>query len=54
LSKEIGYKLVKLHPDPKAFWFGQFIAFILRNNRLIDEMMKNATEKLGLPEVYVG
>jgi hypothetical protein len=54
LPEKIGHKLVKLHPDPKAFWFGQFIAYILRNNRLIDEVMKNANEKLGLPKVYVG
>jgi hypothetical protein len=52
LPEEIGHKRVKLHPDPKAFWCGQFIAYILRN-RLIDEVMKNATEKLG-PKLYVG
>jgi hypothetical protein len=54
LPEEIGHKLAKLHPDPKAFWFGPFIAYILRNNRLINEVMKNATEKLGLRKVYVG
>jgi hypothetical protein len=52
--KEIGHKLIKLHADPKAFWFGQFIGFIMRSNQMIDQLLKKVTEKLELPEIYVG
>jgi hypothetical protein len=54
LPKEIGKKLIDLHPDPKAFWFGQFFSFILRNNLWFDTIIRNATEKLQLPKTYVG
>jgi hypothetical protein len=54
LPKEIGQKLIQLHPDPKAFWFAQFLSFILRNNRNFEALMKNVTEKLQLPKTYVG
>jgi hypothetical protein len=54
LPKEIGKKLIKLHPDPKAFWFGEFLSFIMRYNKWFEDLMKNATEKLRLPKTYVG
>jgi hypothetical protein len=54
LPEGIGQRLIQLHSDPKAFWFGQFIHYIMRNNKMIDELIKNASEKIGLPKVYVG
>ncbi len=53
LPEGIGQRLIELHPDPKAFWFGQF-AHYLMGNKLIDELMTNASKKIGLPKVYVG
>jgi hypothetical protein len=54
LPDGIGQRLIQLHPDPKAFWFGQFIGYIMRNNKMIDELLINASKKIGLPEIYVG
>jgi hypothetical protein len=54
LPDGIGQRLIQLHPDPKAFWFGQFIGYIMRNNKMIDELMINASKKIGLPKIYVG
>lgn len=50
----IGEKLVRLHPDPKAFWFGQFVKFIMRNNSNIENLIKDVKKKLQLSEPYVG
>jgi hypothetical protein len=50
----LGQKLVKLHADPKAFWFGQFSAFIIRKTQKIDETLKRAENKFDLPQTYVG
>jgi hypothetical protein len=54
LPKEMGKKLIQLHPDPKAFWFGEFLSFIMRYNKWFEDLMRNATEKLRLPKTYVG
>jgi hypothetical protein len=54
LPEGIGQRLIELHPDPKAFWFGQFLDYIMRNNKMFGEMLINASKKIGLPEVYVG
>ncbi len=54
LPEGIGQRLVQLHSDPKAFWFGQFLHYIMRNNKMIDELIKDASKKIGLPKVYVG
>jgi hypothetical protein len=54
LSEEIGQRLIQLHSDPKAFWFGQFVDYLMRNNKMIDELIKNASKKIGLPKIYVG
>ncbi len=54
LPEDIGKKLIKLHPDPKAYWFGQFLSYIMRNNENFEAIMRNATKKLGLPATYVG
>ncbi len=51
---ELGQKLIKLHADPKAFWFGQFSAFIMRKTQKIDETLKRAENKFDLPQIYVG
>jgi hypothetical protein len=54
LPEGIGQRLIQLHPDPKAFWFGQFLGYIMRNNKTFDELMINASKKIGLPKIYVG
>jgi len=54
MPKSIGQKLIKLHNDPKAFWFGQFIKYILRPNKFINQLMSDAEKKLELPHRYVG
>jgi hypothetical protein len=54
LPQGIGQRLIELNPDPKAFWFGQFIDYIMRNNKTFDQLLINASKKIGLPEVYVG
>ncbi len=53
LPASIGGKLIRLHPEPKAFWFGQFTKFILRENKLIESLVKNVTKK-QLTKHYVG
>jgi len=54
LPKNIGLKLIALHADPKAFWFGQFTDYILKHNKYINDMIRNAKKELGLPHRYVG
>jgi hypothetical protein len=54
LPEGIGQRLIELHPDPKAFWFGQFLDYLMRNNKMFDELMINATKTIGLPKIYVG
>jgi hypothetical protein len=54
LPEGIGQRLIELHSDPKAFWFGQFAHYLMRNNKTIDELMINASKKIGLPKIYVG
>ncbi len=54
LPEGIGQRLIELHPDPKAFWFGQFLDYIMRSNKMFDELMINASKKIGLPKIYVG
>jgi hypothetical protein len=54
LPEGIGQRLIELHPDPKAFWFGQFLDYLMRNSKMFDEMMINASKKIGLPKIYVG
>ncbi len=54
LPDGIGQRLIQLHSDPKAFWFGQFNSYIMRKNKMIDELLINASKKIGLPEIYVG
>jgi hypothetical protein len=54
LPEGIGQRLIQLHPDPKAFWFGQFVDYLMRNNKIFDELMINASKKIGLPKIYVG
>jgi hypothetical protein len=54
LPEGIGQRLIQLHPDPKAFWFGQFLAYIMRNNKMFDELLINAAKKIELPKIYVG
>jgi hypothetical protein len=54
LPDGIGQRLIELHPDPKAFWFGQFAHILMRNNKMIDELLINASKKIGLPKIYVG
>jgi hypothetical protein len=54
LPEGIGQRLIILHPDPKAFWFGQFLDYLMRNNKMIDELMMDASKKIGLPKIYVG
>ncbi len=39
LPEGIGQRLIQLHPDPKAFWFGQFAHYLMRNNKMIDGLM---------------
>jgi hypothetical protein len=40
--------------DPKAFWFGQFSAFIMRKTQKIDQTLKKAENKFDLSQIYVG
>jgi hypothetical protein len=54
LPEGIGKRLIELHQDPKAFWIGQFMDYLMRNNKMIDELVINASKKSGLPEIYVG
>ncbi len=54
LPEGIGQRLIELHPDPKAFWFGQFLDYIMRSNKMFDELIINASKKIGLPKIYVG
>jgi hypothetical protein len=54
LPEGIGQRLIELHPDPKAFWFGQFLDYIMRNNKMFDELIINASKKIGLPKIYIG
>jgi len=54
LPEGIGQRLIELHPDPIAFWFGQFAHYLMRNNKMFDELMINASKKIGLPKIYVG
>jgi hypothetical protein len=54
LPDGIGQRLIQLHLDPKAFWFGQFNSYIMRKNKTIDELLINASKKIGLSEIYVG
>ena len=54
LPEGIGQRLIELHPDPKAFWFGQFLDYLMRNNKMFDELMINASKKIELPKIYVG
>jgi len=54
LPEGIGKSLIELHTDPKAFWIGQFMGYLMRNNKMIDELVINASKKSGLPEIYVG
>jgi hypothetical protein len=51
LPEGIGQKLIKLHPVPNAFWIGQFSHYLMRNNKMIDELMKNASKKIKLPKI---
>jgi hypothetical protein len=36
LPEGIGQRLIELHPDPKAFWIGQFAHYLMRDNKMID------------------
>jgi hypothetical protein len=54
LPEGIGQRLIELHPDLKAFWFGQFLDYIMRSNKMFDELIINASKKIGLPKIYVG
>jgi hypothetical protein len=54
LPEGIGQRLIQLHSDPIAFWFGQIIDYIMRNNKMFGELMINASKKIGLPKIYVG
>jgi hypothetical protein len=54
LPEGIGQRLIELHPDPKAFWIGQIVHYLMRNNKIIDELVINAPKKIGLPKIYVG
>jgi hypothetical protein len=54
LPEGIGRRFIELYPDPKAFWIGQFAHYLMRNNKMIDELMINASKKVGLPKIYVG
>jgi hypothetical protein len=54
LPEGIGQRLYDLHPDPKAFWIGQIVHYLMRNNKIIDELIINAPKKIGLPKIYVG
>ncbi len=52
LPKGIGDQLMKLHPEPKAFWFGQFIKYILRHSS-VESIIRKATQIFELPDIYV-
>jgi len=54
LPEGMGQRLIELHSDPKAFWFGQFAHYLMRNSKMIDELMISASKKIGLPKIYVG
>jgi hypothetical protein len=54
LPEGIGQRLIQLHPNPRAFWFGQFIGYSMRSNKMFDELLINASKKIGLPKLYVG
>ncbi|XP_022664901.1 alpha-(1,6)-fucosyltransferase-like [Varroa jacobsoni] len=51
---DVAETLVRYHQEPYAWWFGQFIGYILRPSSLTEELVQQAKQLLGFKSPIVG
>uniref|UniRef100_A0A1A9WL33 GT23 domain-containing protein n=1 Tax=Glossina brevipalpis TaxID=37001 RepID=A0A1A9WL33_9MUSC len=54
IPNDFGSRLIRLHDEPKVWWVGQFLKYMIRPQKDVKDFLKNMMIKLGWSKPIVG